>query len=239
MKTKKGFTLIELLVVIAIIAILAAIIFPVFNSVRGKARTNVCLSHLKQLGMATLMYVDDNNKYYPPMYYTLGEKTVTWLSEEVLNGQYVRSRDIFFCPDSPNTYIKDDTDEENIEACMYLNYTANSNLFLPNAHGYKYTKVKMPSGIVLFYEGSNYALPYECWNWDGTDKCYLPGYGKISGTEPSKDLDDDMTDDYKNGRHNGGINVLYCDSHAEWKKAEYVFEWTELTKRNPMKPRSW
>lgn len=62
---KKGFTLIELLVVIAIIAILAAILFPVFVNAREKARQTTCLSNMKQLGAAFKMYLDDSNSRYP------------------------------------------------------------------------------------------------------------------------------------------------------------------------------
>jgi prepilin-type N-terminal cleavage/methylation domain-containing protein len=56
---KNGFTLIELLVVIAIIAILAAILFPVFAQAREKARATACMSNIKQLGLATVQYVQD------------------------------------------------------------------------------------------------------------------------------------------------------------------------------------
>jgi len=63
--TKRGFTLIELLVVIAIIAILAAILFPVFTKVREKARQTSCLSNEKQLGLAFAQYQNDNNETWP------------------------------------------------------------------------------------------------------------------------------------------------------------------------------
>src|SRR5258707_10170131 len=62
---RQGFTLIELLVVIAIIAILAAILFPVFAQAREKARQAGCLSNLKQIGTAAMMYVQDYDETYP------------------------------------------------------------------------------------------------------------------------------------------------------------------------------
>ena len=67
MKTK-GFTLIELLVVIAIIAILAAVLFPVFAKVREKARQTVCLSNEKQIGLGFMQYVEDYDEVFPMAY---------------------------------------------------------------------------------------------------------------------------------------------------------------------------
>jgi prepilin-type N-terminal cleavage/methylation domain-containing protein/prepilin-type processing-associated H-X9-DG protein len=64
-QSRNGFTLIELLVVIAIIAILAAILFPVFSQAREKARATSCLANTKQLGMAVLMYTQDYDECYP------------------------------------------------------------------------------------------------------------------------------------------------------------------------------
>jgi prepilin-type N-terminal cleavage/methylation domain-containing protein len=90
---KKVFTLIELLVVIAIIAILAAILFPVFAQARAKARETTCLSNLRQVGLGLRMYVDDYDGIMPQSSHT-GE---SWI--EPLKVYVGKSDDIRFCPD--------------------------------------------------------------------------------------------------------------------------------------------
>src|SRR6187431_2357180 len=73
-----GFTLIELLVVIAIIAILAAILFPVFAQARAKARQATCLSNMKQLAVGTMGYTQDYDELYPPANYPNGTNNTAW-----------------------------------------------------------------------------------------------------------------------------------------------------------------
>jgi len=94
---RKGFTLIELLVVIAIIAILAAILFPVFAKVREKARQTACLSNLKQIGLGEAQYVEDYDSTVPCglNYYGGGSG---WAGQEY---PYVQSNAVFHCPDDP------------------------------------------------------------------------------------------------------------------------------------------
>src|SRR5579872_3013353 len=82
-KERRGFTLIELLVVIAIIAILAAILFPVFAQAREKARQISCLSNLKQNGTAFMMYMQDYDELYPtavPWAPGVGWENGTWIT---------------------------------------------------------------------------------------------------------------------------------------------------------------
>ena len=104
---KRGFTLIELLVVIAIIAILAAILFPVFARAREKARQSSCLSNIKQMSLAAMMYTQDYDEVYPGgLTGASGEMgpisqsssfTTFWITADVIY-RYVNNKQVFLCP---------------------------------------------------------------------------------------------------------------------------------------------
>lgn len=93
---RRGFTLIELLVVIAIIAILAAILFPVFARAREKARQTSCLSNMKQISLSVLMYVQDHRETFPPLFYYTADDQLFWWEDIVQ--PYTMNWQIYVCP---------------------------------------------------------------------------------------------------------------------------------------------
>jgi len=98
---KRAFTLIELLVVIAIIAILAAILFPVFAQAREKARQATCISNLKQMGLAHIMYANDYDETYSVGVYVSPASGAMVASWKTLDYPYVKNMGIYMCPSLP------------------------------------------------------------------------------------------------------------------------------------------
>ena len=112
---KSAFTLIELLVVIAIIAILAAILFPVFAQARDKARSASCLSNEKQIGLGLMMYVQDYDETFPTAYRyknntetTNGGSAGGYVHYTAMVQPYVKNTQIWVCPSDPNKGIRPD-----------------------------------------------------------------------------------------------------------------------------------
>ena len=107
-KSRSGFTLIELLVVIAIIAILAAILFPVFAQAREQARKTSCLSNMKQIGTATMMYLQDYDESFPKVDWNNGVPHEAklpdgrtyqgWVVWPALMFPYIKNTQVYVCP---------------------------------------------------------------------------------------------------------------------------------------------
>jgi len=117
-KRKKGFTLIELLVVIAIIAVLAAILFPVYSRVREKSRQSSCLSNLRQIGTALRSYIEDYTPYFP--YSTAPSVCPVIIGQVFRPGwvgnslqPYMKNIQLFQCPSGRHVWVNDLTPDAN------------------------------------------------------------------------------------------------------------------------------
>lgn len=130
LKRKKGFTLIELLVVIAIIAILAAILFPVFTSAKNKARMSVCMSNLKQIGNAIQMYRDDYNQALP---FYLVDPGHRWQygGHQYLE-RYTKNKSVFICPADLTKGTQRDQSSKTIGWPGYVNFPYSDNAKTPS-----------------------------------------------------------------------------------------------------------
>jgi prepilin-type N-terminal cleavage/methylation domain-containing protein/prepilin-type processing-associated H-X9-DG protein len=191
---RKGFTLIELLVVIAIIAILAAILFPVFAKAREKARQSSCLSNAKQIMLGVLQYAQDYDETLPYASHW-GEPTpLNWW--QYLDA-YVKNTQIFKCPSQNGA-----TDDY---GWNYQNfgYRAAANDYRNNP-GVSLGAILMPAETILI--GDDPDLPVATMYGGGS--IYI--YGPVQSTPPTDGIGN------VSGRHNGGANYAFCDGHAKW-----------------------
>jgi prepilin-type N-terminal cleavage/methylation domain-containing protein/prepilin-type processing-associated H-X9-DG protein len=249
MKTRNhGFTLIELLVVIAIIAILAAILFPVFAKVREKARQTSCLSNEKQIGLAFAQYYEDYDEKWPNGVSTGAESsqgTVTGSGWAATLYQYVKSTGVFKCPDDSTT---GGTAADGSQLSP-ISYGYNSNIA-----GTADASLVAPASTVNLFEiqGDTANLTETQANSTGSgdgESSYLsttPGYGDASfagdGNDPANvtapvyatgDLGISASGtgannlnvgafSAGNGLHTGGANYLLADGHAKWLRGRAV-----------------
>lgn len=199
-----GFTLLELLVVIGIIAIITAIAFPVYMHVKAKGRQTQCLSNLRQLGQASLMYAQDNNGVFPPYDNTtrafINDPNVGIPSPVHLRASLdslVRNEQVWFCPSDP--YSHKDIDKWGINH-KYSSYDFN----------FRWNGRMTVNGIVLsrgriVIEASRCLLIYDA---NGVYGLHL----KNASEE----------DKQPGCQHFEGINIVYVDGHAKWRKASSV-----------------
>lgn len=115
---RKGFTLIELLVVIAIIAILAAILFPVFGRARENARRSSCMSNMKQIGLGLMQYTQDYDEKMPSRFNELpGPVFINWVN---MLQPYTKSYQVFVCPSNTKATVNLDADSSGQSKVSYV-----------------------------------------------------------------------------------------------------------------------
>ncbi len=150
---QNGFTLIELLVVIAIIAILAAILFPVFGRARENARRSSCQSNLKQIGLGVLQYVQDNDEAYPFGHNQGGGAGGGYLNWYSGVDPYLKSRQIFSCPSDSSTVGAGNTNTiTKTPGGFHVSYAANVHISGQNT-GVNIASIVSPSTVVYIADG--------------------------------------------------------------------------------------
>jgi len=170
-KRSFGFTLIELLVVIAIIAILAAILFPVFAQAREKARQISCLSNLKQSATASMMYVQDYDETFPTAFGTSVDGHWGWdfihiappgwsssfgantnhralSTYQYVTQPYTKNSEIYGCPSSTEIDVTAADPATVVQKPYPVTYTYNGLL-----HTYPMAGVQQPADVILLWEG--------------------------------------------------------------------------------------
>ncbi len=227
---RRGFTLIELLVVIAIIAILAAILFPVFAQAREKARAISCLSNLKQMSLGISMYVTDNEYY--PVYSYASPSNERW---HTILQPYVKNTQVFVCPSSAfqryhfrnmgygynHQYLARSVSRGGTGTTheVQIEYPADT-IAVADAFGTGgWAQTPLPwsdaDNTCERYGNHGYTidpplLPAgSSWGTSCSVSSPIAGYPGAGHTRIGT-------------RHNGGANVAFCDGHAKWMRREIL-----------------
>ena len=211
---RRGFTLIELLVVIAIIAILAAILFPVFARAREKARTASCQSNVKQIILGVLMYTQDYDERTPGAYGNSGRDTGIVMPAGPVSGRtnwwlwpdmvypYVKNIQVFRCPSGSNSICDYNASNLAMRGDHVSPGTSLGSLSRPAEmigiyDSWGLTSCGMPHGYRIDSDGSH---PL-CYGYPAVDETkFLPG--------------NTYARDYS--RHNDGCNYGFMDGHVKW-----------------------
>jgi prepilin-type N-terminal cleavage/methylation domain-containing protein/prepilin-type processing-associated H-X9-DG protein len=240
---RRGFTLIELLVVIAIIAILAAILFPVFARARENARRASCQSNLKQMGLGMMQYVQDYDGYYP--FFSTSGLTGYQASADLcalpgancagathdvkwahLIQPYIKSTQLFVCPNTPGAR----SIGRNVSYGMNFHYLSYSRLSPATAfYVAKDSAIEYPAEMIAIADSDGTGTGAYLLETEGNDlaRKLNHGYSLDPGPAASNaDLPTNHTSSTTGGfskisdRHLEGGNVAFADGHVKWMKRE-------------------
>lgn len=243
---RTGFTLIELLVVIAIIAILAAILFPVFAKAREKARQTSCLSNNKQLGLGILQYVQDYDET-PPMGNSTTRAAVGWAQQIYPD---VKSAAVYHCPDdnSPQGALVSYAYNPNVTPLQTNNKVLTLSAYTAPAKTVLLTEVNTVAGYLLCGNAvspaadpavtldtaspaANGLVSVNAFGntYNLTGVCAHYATGPLSGESQSV---------YASGpgdtaRHTDGANYMFADGHAKWLRGIAVSAGSNAASASP------
>jgi prepilin-type N-terminal cleavage/methylation domain-containing protein/prepilin-type processing-associated H-X9-DG protein len=239
-RRRTGFTLIELLVVIAIIAILAAILFPVFAQAREKARQSSCLSNCKQIGIGITMYTQDYDEAlpkaqfwdtpngYPPTAVAEREgKDRQW--HQVIQ-PYIKNAAVHLCPSDPSPSVFWGRAWAAFPVSYLCNYTA-----MPPYYFFpiRLASIEAPAELIVITEAQK--SPIDGNVVTSTTHAYAvqqPG-GRRMNLQEALDPKKHLRSRVAAIRHNEGCNYIFADGHAKWYRLEATitptFLWGPLT----------
>jgi prepilin-type N-terminal cleavage/methylation domain-containing protein/prepilin-type processing-associated H-X9-DG protein len=216
---QSAFTLIELLVVIAIIAILAAILFPVFAQAREKARQAACLSNTKQIGLGLMMYTQDWDSTYPlPIFDNAGSSGRVYRLRRYAIEQiatYIKNDAVLMCPstDLSDAFITASNQVTTPPGLLYTTYGMNverNDANDPNEGAFSYlgifgkseSDLTEPAATIAIGDAMNFGISSTAMTpWSG-NKLGMAWSVTAAGVK----------------RHNNGVNLAWADGHSKWMK---------------------
>jgi len=232
-----AFSLVELLVVVAIIALLAAILFPVFSRAREKARQSSCLSNARQIGLSVMQYNQDYDGFFPIFYAynsqpasgEAGHKGV-----EVLLAPYTKSPQLFKCPDDTGgPFVPTDHDcandpakQDSYAACYGSSYRFNRTTFSfvlgessennNTSGGFLPSQTEMSSEPMFRDPAQTYIIRDEMLAWFGPETDPTGARYQYYSTDP--------TQNYYRAWHDQGGVFIFADGHAKFVVSSSQFD---------------